>query len=40
MPNVPFGEIYAGDWKANLFHGHGLYLFSSGERYDGDLEEG
>ena len=33
-------DIYAGEWKNDLFHGEGTYIFASGERYQGRLENG
>jgi len=32
--------VYVGDWKDDLFHGNGCYVFASGERYQGKLREG
>lgn len=35
--NDIYSEIYAGTWKNNVFEGYGIYLFSTGERYEGFL---
>ena len=29
-----------GEWHNNLFEGNGIYIFSNGERYEGELLEG
>lgn len=29
------GDVYAGEWKADLKHGHGSYKFANGDRYVG-----
>ena len=31
----PSGDKYIGDWEADTRTGHGLYLYSSGNRYKG-----
>ena len=34
------GDIYCGEWKNDLFHGNGLYLYGVGERYIGEFING
>ncbi|KAK7201546.1 phosphatidylinositol-4-phosphate 5-kinase-like protein [Novymonas esmeraldas] len=29
------GDVYEGEWKADLKHGHGSYVFANGDRYVG-----
>jgi len=31
----PKGSSYEGDWKLGQFHGHGKYIWSNGETYEG-----
>ena len=31
------GDIYFGDWNEDMFNGYGTYVFSNGERYEGEL---
>jgi len=33
-------EVYAGSWKNDKFHGHGVYLYDNFEIYEGDLNNG
>lgn len=28
-------DVYLGDWEYDVFHGFGVYIFSTGERYEG-----
>lgn len=30
---------YYGEWSADLKHGHGIFIWSNGDRYEGKLEE-
>lgn len=34
------GNVYFGGWKDDFFHGQGVYIFQSGEIYDGLLAKG
>ena len=34
------GERYEGEFKDNLFHGHGTYYYISGDKYTGDWKNG
>ena len=34
------GDIYAGSWEDGLFEGYGTYILASGERYEGELDDG
>ena len=34
------GHVYFGDWQNDLFHGKGVYIFPTSERYEGDLAFG
>jgi len=38
--SYPNGDIYLGDWKDDFFNGNGVYIFSIGERYEGELVNG
>lgn len=33
-------HIYFGDWQKDNFHGKGVYIFPSWERFEGDLING
>ena len=37
---VTKGDMYEGDWKDDMMHGKGLYIFSNGKVYYGDWFEG
>ena len=30
------GEVYSGDWRGDIRHGHGKYIWPDGESYDGE----
>ncbi|GMF22429.1 unnamed protein product [Phytophthora lilii] len=34
------GESYTGQWRANRFHGRGVYVSSEGDVYDGEWQNG
>ena len=34
------GEVSDGEWKENMQHGHGTYLFKDGELYEGKWKNG
>jgi hypothetical protein len=34
------GDIYAGEWRDNVFQGRGRYIFAGGEYFEGDLVNG
>ena len=36
----PVGDYFYGGWKMDVFHGQGVYIFHSGEIYDGLLIHG
>ena len=36
----PSGDVYEGQWHANLKHGKGRFEFVSGDVYEGEYKEG
>ena len=34
------GDRYKGEWKKNLMHGQGMYIFANGNRYQGAWKDG
>lgn len=33
-------DLYYGSWNDNLMEGNGVYIFKSGELYEGELRKG
>ena len=33
------GDRYKGEWKKNLMHGQGMYIFANGDRYQGSWKD-